>query len=200
MTIELGGLLVVKRFDYGRQVVITRTTSLGLSMKDVLKQYRGFDGCGSWPEAPSLGNIILDQGLASLDQYKAVCDYFADVSRESFCDLLCLQYVRTADDAPPHPDFHFCGYDFGHYGGEWNVFSVLIHEVINGQYDQLRHYANVLNEYFLLPELADADRLKETRDALKRNGADLETEEDEEFVPIRIYIPKSRTRLEIPRD
>ena len=68
-----------------------------------------------------------------------------------------------------------------------NFFSVLLHEVINGRYDQLRRYAHLLNQYFLLPSLIEADVVKETREALKLKGASLETEDDEDFVPIGIY-------------
>jgi len=63
--------------------------------------------------------------------------------------------------------------------------------VINGRYDRLRQYTSTLNEYFLLPSLVEADGLKETRDALKLEGADIEMEDDEDFVPVRIYALKS---------
>ena len=48
-------------------------------------------------------------------------------------------------------------------------------------------YAHILNEYVLLPSLIEADVVKKTREALTLEGASLETEDDEDFVPIGIY-------------
>lgn len=58
--------------------------------------------------------------------------------------------------------------------------------MINGRYDRLRQYTSTLNEYFLLPSLVEADRLKDTREALKVEGASLETEDDDSFVPVLV--------------
>ncbi len=190
MAITLGGLLVIERFSLDRKEEANWTTSIGVSMRDVLRRYKGFDGSTPWPETLGLRNIRLDEGLAFIDQYRAVRKYFQDIQAHSWCDLLYLQYVRTSRDEFTHPDFDFCGYDFGHYGGVGNFFSVLLHEVINSRYDQLRRYAHVLNQYCLLPSLIEADIVKETREALKLKGESLETEDDEDFVPIGIYAVK----------
>jgi hypothetical protein len=156
-------------------------------MRDVLRRFKGFDGSTPWPETLELRNIRLDEGLATIDQYRAVRKYFQGIETHSWCDLLYLQYVKSSRDEFSHPDFCFCGYDFGHYEGVGNFFSVILHEVINGRYDQLRQHTHVLNQYFLLPSLIEADVVKRTREALKLEGASLETEDDEDFVPIGIY-------------
>ena len=187
MGITLGGLVVIERFSLDREEEANWTTSSGLRMRDVLKRYKGFDGTTPWPEPKGPHDIRLDEGLASIDQFQSVWGYVQEVHAHSWCDLLYLQYVITSHDGFSHPDFRFCGYDFGHYSGLGNFFSVLLHEVINGRYDRLRQYTGTLNEYFLLPSLVEADGLKETRDALKLEGADIETEDDEDFVPVRIY-------------
>ncbi len=191
MGVTLGGLLVIERFSLDRKEEANWTTSSGLQMRDVLKRYKGFDGSTPWPEPNGPHDIRLDEGLASIDQFQSVLGYVQEVQAHSWCDLLYLQYVKIPQGEFSYPDFHFCGYDFGHYGGLGNFFSVLLHEVINGRHDQLRQYTRTLNEYFLLPSLVEADGLKETRDALKLEGANLETEDDEDFVPVRIYALKS---------
>lgn len=187
MAITLGGLLVIERFSLDRKDAANWTTSIGLSMRDVLRRYRGFDGSTPWPETLGLRSIRLDEGLATIDQYRAVRKCFQGIETHSWCDLLYLQYVKSSRDEFSHPDFCFCGYDFGHYEGVGNFFSVILHEVINGRYDQLRQHTHVLNQYFLLPSLIEADVVKRTHEALKLEGASLETEDDEHFVPIGIY-------------
>jgi hypothetical protein len=191
MAITIGGLLVIERFSLSKMEEANWTTSSGLQMRDVLKRYKGFDGTTPWPEPNGPHGIRLAEGLASIDQFQTVWEYVQEVQAHSWCDLLYLQYVKISQGEFSHPDLHFCGYDFGHYGGLGNFFSVLLHEVINGRYDHLRQYTRTLNEYFLLPSLVEADGLKETRDALKLEGAILETEDDDEFGPIGIFALKS---------
>lgn len=101
--------------------------------------------------------------------------------------------MKNSRDEFTHPDFYFCGYDFRPYGGVGNFFSVLLHEVINGRYDQLRRYAHVLNQYCLLPSLIEADVVKGTREALKLKGASLETEE------MRILCPSAFMLLRVSK-
>jgi len=50
MAIALGGLLVIERFSLDRKEEANWTTSIGLSMRDVLQRYKGFDGSMPWPE------------------------------------------------------------------------------------------------------------------------------------------------------
>ncbi len=64
MAITLGGLLVIERFSLDRKEEANWTTSIGVSMRDVLRRYKGFDGSTPWPETLGLRNIRLDEGLA----------------------------------------------------------------------------------------------------------------------------------------
>ena len=198
MILATTGFLVIRRVNYfteERFRPVDRFPALGLSHEEVLRRYRGFEG-EPWPESPGLKKIVLNDGLASLDQYKAVLDYFRQVNRQFQCDLLCLRFLINQANDSPHCDFNFVGFDFGFYSSEFNHFSVLFHEVVYGEYNELRECVQLLNANLLLPTHADSECLEQKRTKLVASGADLETDDDGEgFVPIAIFALKNEKKV-----
>ena len=186
------GLLVVRRTnpaveypDYSRP----RAPAVSLSDEEILRRYRGFEG-QAWPTRKSSLESLLENDLASVDQYDAVKDYYLAVSKLHQCDLLYLQPVRLGQPANADlSDFAFCGFDYGGYFSQSNHYSVVYNEVISGvAHDALRDYAAFLNENLLLPTQALAEDLGSTSDQLRRSGASVEEfTEDELLMPIAIY-------------
>jgi hypothetical protein len=170
----MSGLLVVERIDwtgpaYARQRA--RTPSALSSGQDI-RRYRGFDGW-PWPDDPLLEGVVLEGGLASVAEYENVKRYLMRVSAHKPCDVIFVGRTEAPRVAIP-PAFAFRGYDFGYFDSEYSHFSALIHEVAFGAYEELRYFAQMLNEGLLLASLEVAAALHDVRTKLVEAGADLE--------------------------
>jgi hypothetical protein len=171
-----GGLLVVRRINWFADVTaeVKRTPSVALSHQEILTTYRGFDG-EAWPNWEFVDGIHLENGLASLDQYQMVDDYYRNVSKEHSCDMLCLGFHESFNPYSLLPPVYLLlGYDYGFYLSETGIFSSLFHEVIYGMYSEMRQFSSLLNDYLLFPVIENAKTLELTRNSLLAAGADLE--------------------------
>lgn len=185
------GILVVRRVDYfaeGRFKTSPVSPSVDLGNSDVLTCYRGIEG-EPWPLEPERVGLDLSSGLVPLHCLDKVLGYF-HVARKCFhCDLIYIDTVQgnTPQIAPPN-GFWFCGFDFGWYQSEYNLFSAIFNEIIYGRYSELRFFGAKLNENLLLPSMADISAFVQARQQLIEKGADLETaEEGDGLGPIAVY-------------
>ncbi len=137
-------------------------------------RYKGLDG-EPWPREDMRRHIVLEGGVASLDQYDAVLSYYRSVRLQTSCDIIYLERPRSSDFTPTAVrDLQFCGYDYGYYSWEYAYYSVILNEVIFGLYEQMRRHAQMLNGCLLFASLSATERLDATRRTLLATGADLE--------------------------
>jgi hypothetical protein len=183
-----GGLLVVRRinyFEHTLQTIEQHQPALPLSHDKILAQYKGFEG-QPWPDEHGVEDLDLDRGLAPPRCYDVVVDYYRRVSHIWACELLYLAFIDSPNVALPKPrNFSFCGYDYGYYVSEFNLYSSLFNEIIYGKYEPLRAFVQILNENLLIPSLDAFEKIDRTRQELLAAGADLET--DEPCGPISIH-------------
>jgi len=91
------------------------------------------------------------------------------------------------DRAARFPHLRFEGYDYGYYVSEFGLFSAIFHDIIYGDYAELRTFSELLNDALLFTSLDDVKMVHKTREDLIEAGAALEQDEDEPFIPIAIY-------------
>jgi hypothetical protein len=184
------GLLVVRRLNWQTDLPIDdpvfeadiNEPTIPLSHEEIRNRYRGFEGW-PWPDCPGAQRPPLADGLAAFSDLSTAEQYYKAVSKLYPCDLLYLNAGRNQ----PLSDFRFLGYDYGYYLSEGNYFSSLLNEVIYGIHDEMTRYAEFLNYDLLLPDLALAKRVHDTRtDLLQDTEASLERD-GEIFAPITIY-------------
>jgi len=184
------GFLVVRRINYFEEPqfrTAPRNAVLSLSHVEVLNRYKGFEG-DPWPDELDSTGIQLVDGLAPADQYELVKAYFERATQSrTLCDVIYLQIPGEVRRPAPLPRFKFRGYDYGYYVSEFGLFSAIFHDVIYGDYAELRAFAELLNDALLFTSLDDAKMVDKTREDLIERGAALEQDEDEAFVPIAIY-------------
>lgn len=128
--------------------------------------YAGFDGA-VWPEEES-ANVVIDDGLASIDQLREVRRYAARVQGAA------IRYLVVGSDSGELSESSFLGIDLGWYESQWSHFSVNFHEIAFGRYEALASFRTSLNSAGLF---ADSSRIAgyiEKRNALKQKRADLE--------------------------
>lgn len=134
---------------------------------------------------------LLDCGLVPLSHLGYVMEYYRRAIEQIPCDLLYCQPLASWDEAELRESNHvtFGGYDYGYYLGAENHFSAIHNDVIYGRYDELRAYAEHLNEGLLLPTLQLVQDVHHTRTELIHLNADLK--HDQSFIPIAIFAPNS---------
>jgi len=151
-------------------------------------RYRGFDG-EPWPlDVVNLG-IVLHQGIAPIEQLEEVRRYLA-TSRltHSRVDLILLLPATLSPFEAPR-GFRFIGWDIGYYVSEWNAYSFLLHEVIDGRFESLSLFREQLNEYSLVQERRVCAEMLNEKSRLQASGTVFETEsESEYFHPIGIAV------------
>lgn len=104
-----------------------------LTADDVLSRYRGLDG-EAWPDDADLGSHS-DSGLIPIGTFSRVNAYFQRVRRKYRADLVVLGSPPAGRSVRGLEECHFRGYDYGYYEGAYSSLSVLVHEVMSGQYD-----------------------------------------------------------------
>jgi hypothetical protein len=189
----VNGLLVVMRINYfvePKYQTEPIKPALDLEHEEILNRYRGIEG-EPWLLEPPFEEISSSGGLARIERYKDILEYYNALSKECLCDLL---YLSSSVDLPlidKLPEqLSFCGYDYGMYLSEYNNYSVIFNEVIYGSIDKLRKFSGNLNEHLLLPSLDRVLELERQRSLMVESGVGLAletTEEGECFGPIAIY-------------
>ena len=187
---SLGGFLVNRNLhlqlsEYAKLLwerMVKAKPSIPMAHIEICEAYQGFDK-EAWPGL-NLQKTNLEEGLASLEQFNNVIEYYKNLSGSS---LIYLNFSKLSSQIPKlvQDKFNFLGYDYGYFLSEDNYFSVILNEIIFGNYKEMTAYAKFLNKNLLFSDLKITDDLSETRSNLLREGADLEGEE--EFVPIGIH-------------
>lgn len=153
--------------------------SVALSLEDISRTYKGFDG-DPWPNGPNGGNISIVDGLAPISAIHSVERYFAALeSPGRLHDLLLLHVGSVIEPIPTEVhDWTWYGYDYGLFESQWNHFSVVLNEVVFGSVRELRRFSSVLNTRLLLDSRADVEMLHDARSRLVERGAPLESDGD----------------------
>ena len=184
------GFLVVRRINYFEEPqfrTAPRNAVLSLSHVEVLNRYKGFEG-DPWPDELDSTGIQLVDGLAPADQYELVKAYYSKATlSHALCDLIYLQIPGDDRRSARFPHLRFRGCDYGYYVSEFGLFSAIFHDIIYGDYAELRTFAELLNDALLFTSLDDVKMVHKTREDLIETGAALEQDEDETFVPIAIF-------------
>ena len=172
------GLLVVRRINWREEFPgqsPERLPAVSFPEERLRMLYRGIDG-EPWPDGLSITPSVAEYGLASLEDYPTILGYYDHLDALVPRDLVYLSRPESDLPALLRSRFIFCGYDFGYYENATSSFSVLIHEVIFGQYLRLRAFVQTLNECALIGTLGDALHLNRVRLQLLESGADLEND------------------------
>jgi hypothetical protein len=182
------GLLVVRRsnvnVDEGLSI---RPPAVPLTHDLVEKRYRGIEG-EPWPQLDESGDVQLVDGLAPLEQLSRVKAYYDRLPSGPTYDLVYCQFGVRSETRQELPEqFVFCGYDYGFYGSEWSVYSVIFNEVVYGLYSSMQAFAKLLNECLLLPSYDVVQELERIRNHMLSVGSDLE--QAEICRAISIYAP-----------
>jgi hypothetical protein len=181
------GYVVVGRIDltnaYPDSEVVRRTLPVNLSLDEVIARYKGFDGA-VWPGAHFDDLPKNEFGLVDASHFGTLKDVFAGLRKEDRLDLIYLAAGGT-DRVPDRTTNSLLGYDFGYFASPVDKFSVILNEVIFGQYEELRRFGSELNQHLLLPSYQTTRFLAAARSNLHRRGADLEA--DIEPVSVAIF-------------
>ena len=182
------GLLVLNRLHFMRQAAASghlaqRAPAVPLSIEDIFRRYRGFDGV-AWP---SEGHPPLrdEDGLIDARLLEDTKRYRRELPSPEEHDLLML--VRHCEDRgpPSFPGWQFVGFDVGYFESPYSHFSVVLNEVIWGVIDELRSFGSRLNRDLLLDDVRDALELTARHEMLARQGADVEADG---VFPIAVYV------------
>jgi hypothetical protein len=171
------GLVVVERFDWYRLFPDGKnewmppdwSPALGLSHEEIRSRYRGVEG-DPWPDGDGLSAISLDSfGLAAFEQFDRVFDYYLRLNDPVAFDLLA---IGSSNVRPSSLNaLIFVGFDYA-YGLDTEFHYSLIHdEVVYGRTEEMRSFAERLNEWLLLPSVHDVESLHETRARLVAAGS-----------------------------
>ncbi|HEY1811977.1 MAG TPA: hypothetical protein VGG74_06440 [Kofleriaceae bacterium] len=137
--------------------------------------YRGFDGSEIWPDELLLDVERVD-GLAEIDQW-AKLEAIARANDHVFpYDALIITRAPGAIVAPAGVEFF--GFDFGWYDDEYSRFSSIRHEAM-GASPELR--TTGFNRFGLLATPAHVAAYAATREALRRDGRDVEQAGGEQY-------------------
>lgn len=186
------GFLVVKRINYFLEPKYDAKpikSSVDKKAEDVIKYYRGIEG-EPWPLGTELFRTnTLDSGLLPFEQYDLANRYYKAANDRFNCDFIFLEsYPKVIHNKLDSYNFTFCGFDYGLFDSEYNYYSAIFHEIIYGQYEELRGYSKYLNRCLLLPEFDILLKYEKRRHHLLKEGYDLETSDDNEtFSPIPVF-------------
>ncbi len=183
------GLLVVNRMELMRIAeragrIMDREPALAISAEEVFRRYRGLDGVAWSTEGHP---PLRDDGLAEPSQLAAIEDYARKLPSPHENDIILLVQPGTSGESTQRLGWRLIGFDVGYYESAWSHFSVVLNEVIWGTIDELRSFADKLNEYLLLNNVGDAEALVRRHVALASEGSDVEQGEVE---PLAIYVPE----------
>lgn len=191
---ERFGYLVVERVNWFSPSVpggprAERTPAVPLSHEEILLQYRGIDGWpveGDEPRGADSEGSLSASGL--LSSYSEALERAQSQANPARCDVLLVSRDSVPSRLPNLPaQFDLLGYDFGFLCTASYSYSVVLNEVLYGQYPELRRIASDLNQHLLLPSTTAMQDLIETRARLIAGGADLETL-DEGEAPTRVIV------------
>ena len=184
------GFLVVRRLnwalEYPNSIVAKRSPAVHLSSDDVARRYSGFEG-DLWPgtlfaKVPKNEFELVEQG--GLDMLRRI---LADLGRSDEYDLIYLECADLSRGLGRVEPSRFLGYDCGYFESSFNKYSVLLNEVIFGEYDELRSFAGQLNEHLLFQSPEPPRFLAKARENLLAKGADLEA--NARCIPVSIMRP-----------
>ncbi len=166
---------------------------LPFNLKYVKEHYKGIDG-HSW-------------SAFSEKELEIVCQYATRIGKESMIGIYERMKVKYSDadldllyfhGGPVTPnttsivnsDFIFCGYDFGVFDSTWNVYSIILNEVIFGAYDELRRTSKKLNPFLLFSDMNDIKELQIRREQVMADGGKLEEfDENDDIVSVfSVYV------------
>lgn len=187
--LKRSGIVVVNRFESLRRALTFRVLPLRLALPrmthvDVCARYRGFDGV-VWPEPVPEGLHVTD-GLVANDKLLLVESYVAALEYPEEWEILTLVV-----QGGPHPGdvgdaWRFVGYDVGYYESTGGIFSVIMNEVLYGQYPELTDFAAQLNEHLLMGSRQAAESLVTAHEQLAEKGADVEY--DGRMYPVEVHV------------
>ena len=163
---------------------------------EIIARYKGIEADRGipWPleELHEYKSLRIIDGLVHPNDFEFCKKYYEQalslpfVSHFLYCEKDEVAFVNIPESV--QKKFSLVGYDFG-YVDEYNIFSSIYHDVINGRYEELRAFSNRLNENLLFSNRADADDLGRIRAEMLEKGADLETiEEGDEIYTIKVHI------------
>ena len=125
----------------------------GRSAAEVATHYRGFDG-DLWPATDFDAVPKNEFGLVDANHLSLIRSIVAGMNTIERVDLIHLE-AMPANATAMEDTSRFLGYDFGHFVSPLDKFSVILNEVLFGQYDELRRFAQQLNDHLLLSERGD---------------------------------------------
>lgn len=182
------GLLVVERIGDGAHAAFLgpRVRLKWISDREVFERYSGVDG-KLWPNDAAAAGIELERGLAPLEQLDRVRTYVRSLQPNVRCDLLVVEREPSRRRSS-QPELTLLGYDFGFLEGEYNVYSMLRHEIIYPRFEEFRAFASRLNQNLLLDSVEATKEIAEARDSLEARGERFETTDSPEVCdPLAVY-------------
>src|SRR5262245_24022583 len=96
---------------------------------------------------------MLSEG--EISDLPRVQDYIRNLDQSKECDIILLSWPVATLEGARDLCWSFAGIDVGCFESEWSHFSVILNEIIFGVHDELRAFAERLNENLLLPTLED---------------------------------------------
>jgi hypothetical protein len=174
----LHGYLVVRRFNwresYPLSRVLQRQPAVRLSTDEIAGRYRGFDG-DAWPSDLFESIRKNEFGLVDPVYLNELLRIMDETTPRDRYDLIYVCSPNHKESSSVLEGGRLLGYEFGYFESVLNRYSVLLNEVIFGQYDEMRAFAGQLNGHLLLPSRAVARFLGAARENLENGGADLES-------------------------
>jgi hypothetical protein len=155
-----------------------------MSASEVLGRYHGIDGT-LWPGDPTGHGVSLERGLAPLDQLGLVRDFLESIRSRSRVDLLL---VDREGGGGGETGTRLLGYDLGFLESEFNVYSLLYHEIVFPRLVELACFGSMLNPHLLLDSVQGSERILQAVETLEREGVVFETSESpESCAPLAIF-------------
>jgi hypothetical protein len=186
------GILVLNRFEFMRWAAsaggpVRRALALPLPLTrdEIFRRYRGLDG-RVWPDLEYLP-FELEDGLVDMEDLPVINQYVASLRCRDECDVIAIARSGLDFKDMQQNGWLLAGIDVGYFESEYSHFSVILHEVLLGTYEELRSFAGRLNGHLLLPSLADGRELMAVRARLAAQGKDVE-HEPPAVEPIVVYI------------
>lgn len=171
---------------------------LPFTEEDALIKYRGIAG-NEWPDyndSSKINNSFLKKlnieysRLASLEQFKEINEYYKTISNKYLCDFIYIQPVLANSCPPLLPScFSFYGYEYVDYDPSTLPFSIIHHQIIYSDHEEMRSFSKILNNNLLFNKLEDIELVEQKRKELSENG-ELELMEGVNPARIAIYAIK----------
>lgn len=183
-----GGVLVLNRMALMRLaeqsgVLTNRRPLLDISVSDIFRKYRGFDG-DPWPDLADTDRLTLD-GLADPNDLEWACGYRTSLDCRSECDLIFL--TNSDHSMPPFDGWRLAGLDVGWFQGEELHYSIVLNEVIFGIHKSLLELSRALNGSLLFDSMSVAQILLERRREIAIDGGDVEILEGDPQV-VQVFV------------